>query len=202
MSFVGPRPERPYFVAQLAREIPFYHERHAVKPGLTGWAQVKYRYGASIEDATEKLRYDLYYVKHLSLVLRPHDPLRHGEGHPLRQGRAVTRVPAPGARPGLGRRRGHRYGRRPQRLHALPRLPRRRHPRSRHAALQPGPPRDGGVRTVDADDVVHRVFRDARPRLRRRARCASSRSTGRGAMHARSTRCSAPLGRLLRRSAP
>ena len=68
MSFVGPRPERPYFVAQLAREIPFYHERHAVKPGVTGWAQVKYRYGSSIEDAVEKLRYDLYYVKHLSLV--------------------------------------------------------------------------------------------------------------------------------------
>ena len=68
MSFVGPRPERPYFVEQLTREIPFYHERHAVKPGLTGWAQVKYRYGASIEDAIEKLRYDLYYVKHLSLV--------------------------------------------------------------------------------------------------------------------------------------
>jgi sugar transferase (PEP-CTERM system associated) len=67
MSFVGPRPERPYFVEQLTREIAFYHERHAVKPGLTGWAQVKYRYGASIEDATEKLRYDLYYVKHLSL---------------------------------------------------------------------------------------------------------------------------------------
>jgi sugar transferase (PEP-CTERM system associated) len=68
MSFVGPRPERPYFVEQLTREIPFYHERHAVKPGLTGWAQVKYRYGASIEDAIEKLRYDLYYVKHLSLA--------------------------------------------------------------------------------------------------------------------------------------
>jgi exopolysaccharide biosynthesis polyprenyl glycosylphosphotransferase len=68
MSFVGPRPERPYFVEMLSQEIPFYHERHAVKPGLTGWAQVKYRYGASIEDATEKLRYDLYYVKHLSVV--------------------------------------------------------------------------------------------------------------------------------------
>jgi sugar transferase (PEP-CTERM system associated) len=68
MSFVGPRPERPYFVELLAKEIPFYHERHAVKPGLTGWAQVKYRYGASIEDATEKLRYDLYYIKHLSVV--------------------------------------------------------------------------------------------------------------------------------------
>ena len=67
MSFVGPRPERPYFVAELAREIPFYQERHAVKPGLTGWAQVKYRYGASLEDAMEKLRYDLYYIKHLSV---------------------------------------------------------------------------------------------------------------------------------------
>jgi sugar transferase (PEP-CTERM system associated) len=68
MSFVGPRPERPFFVQQLAAAIPFYMERHAVKPGVTGWAQVKYRYGASIEDAYEKLRYDLYYVKHLSLV--------------------------------------------------------------------------------------------------------------------------------------
>jgi len=68
MSFVGPRPERPYFVDQLAAVIPFYMERHTVKPGVTGWAQVKYRYGASIEDAMEKLRYDLYYVKHLSIV--------------------------------------------------------------------------------------------------------------------------------------
>ncbi len=67
MSFVGPRPERPYFVEMLSEEIPFYHERHAVKPGITGWAQVKYRYGSSIEDATEKLRYDLYYIKHTSL---------------------------------------------------------------------------------------------------------------------------------------
>jgi sugar transferase (PEP-CTERM system associated) len=67
MSFVGPRPERPFFVEQLAREIPFYEQRHAVKPGVTGWAQVKYRYGASLEDAMEKLRYDLYYIKHLSL---------------------------------------------------------------------------------------------------------------------------------------
>jgi len=68
MSFVGPRPERPYFVQQLAAAIPFYMERHAVKPGVTGWAQVKYRYGASVEDAMEKLRYDLYYIKHLSIV--------------------------------------------------------------------------------------------------------------------------------------
>ena len=68
MSFVGPRPERPFFVAELAKEIPFYQQRHAVKPGLTGWAQVKYRYGSSIDDATEKLRYDLYYIKHLSII--------------------------------------------------------------------------------------------------------------------------------------
>ena len=67
MSFVGPRPERPFFVAELAKAIPFYMQRHAVKPGLTGWAQVKYRYGSSIEDAMEKLRYDLYYIKHLSV---------------------------------------------------------------------------------------------------------------------------------------
>jgi exopolysaccharide biosynthesis polyprenyl glycosylphosphotransferase len=67
MSFVGPRPERPFFVGQLAADIPFYQQRHAVKPGLTGWAQVKYRYGSSREDAMEKLRYDLYYIKHLSV---------------------------------------------------------------------------------------------------------------------------------------
>jgi sugar transferase (PEP-CTERM system associated) len=68
MSFVGPRPERPFFVDRLARQIPFYLQRHAVKPGLTGWAQVKYQYGSSVEDAMEKLRYDLYYIKHLSIV--------------------------------------------------------------------------------------------------------------------------------------
>ena len=67
MSFVGPRPERPFFVDQLAEQIPLYEQRHAVKPGLTGWAQVKYRYGASFDDSLEKLRYDLYYVKHLSI---------------------------------------------------------------------------------------------------------------------------------------
>jgi lipopolysaccharide/colanic/teichoic acid biosynthesis glycosyltransferase len=68
MSFVGPRPERPYFVEQLTAAIPYYAERHSVKPGVTGWEQVKYRYGASIEDAMEKLRYDLYYIKHLSIA--------------------------------------------------------------------------------------------------------------------------------------
>jgi len=69
MSFVGPRPERPEFVSQLAEEIPYYSERHTVSPGITGWAQVSYRYGASIEDALEKLKYDLFYVKNMSLAL-------------------------------------------------------------------------------------------------------------------------------------
>jgi lipopolysaccharide/colanic/teichoic acid biosynthesis glycosyltransferase len=68
MSLVGPRPERPYFVQQLAAEIPFYNTRHVVRPGVTGWAQVKYRYGSTVEDAAEKLRYDLYYIKHQSLT--------------------------------------------------------------------------------------------------------------------------------------
>ncbi len=69
MSIVGPRPERPQFVAQLQEEIPFYRARLSVKPGLTGWAQVKYRYGNTTEDALIKLQYDLYYIKHQSLVL-------------------------------------------------------------------------------------------------------------------------------------
>ena len=69
MSLVGPRPERPYFVDQLAREIPYYAVRHSVKPGVTGWAQVRYRYGASVEDAARKLEFDLFYVKNHSLVL-------------------------------------------------------------------------------------------------------------------------------------
>ncbi len=69
MSFVGPRPERPHFVAQLADEIPFYDHRHLVAPGLTGWAQIKYPYGASVEDARRKLQYDLYYIKNQSLAL-------------------------------------------------------------------------------------------------------------------------------------
>jgi sugar transferase (PEP-CTERM system associated) len=67
MSFVGPRPERPVFVEQLREHIPYYDERHSMRPGLTGWAQVRYRYGASIEDAYCKLEYDLFYLKHLSL---------------------------------------------------------------------------------------------------------------------------------------
>jgi sugar transferase (PEP-CTERM system associated) len=68
MSSVGPRPERPFFVERLAAGIPYYNARHVVRPGVTGWAQVKYRYGSTVEDAAEKLRYDLYYIKHQSLV--------------------------------------------------------------------------------------------------------------------------------------
>jgi sugar transferase (PEP-CTERM system associated) len=69
MSIVGPRPERPEFVQKLKEIIPYYSERHFIKPGITGWAQIKYSYGSSVEDAIEKLRYDLYYMKHLSLIL-------------------------------------------------------------------------------------------------------------------------------------
>ncbi len=69
MAFVGPRPERPVFVERLRRKIPFYDQRHTVHPGITGWAQVCYPYGASDEDALEKLKYDLYYIKHMSLAL-------------------------------------------------------------------------------------------------------------------------------------
>ena len=69
MSFIGPRPERPEFVENLKKIIPYYSKRHFIKPGVTGWAQVKYPYGASVHDAVEKLRYDLYYIKHFSIVL-------------------------------------------------------------------------------------------------------------------------------------
>ncbi len=69
MSFVGPRPERPEFDKQLKEQLPFYMFRYLVKPGITGWAQVNYGYGASVEDALEKLKYDLYYVKNISFLL-------------------------------------------------------------------------------------------------------------------------------------
>ena len=69
MGFVGPRPERPQFVQQLIKNIPYYNERHNVKPGLTGWAQLKYPYGATEKDSLEKLKYDLYYIKHRSFML-------------------------------------------------------------------------------------------------------------------------------------
>jgi sugar transferase (PEP-CTERM system associated) len=69
MSLVGPRPERPFFVEQLTNEIPYYAVRHSLKPGVTGWAQVRYQYGSTVEDSQEKLQYDLYYVKNHSLFL-------------------------------------------------------------------------------------------------------------------------------------
>lgn len=69
MSFIGPRPERPEFVDQLAAALPFYRARHGVKPGLTGWAQVQYRYGNSVDDSRIKLEYDLYYAKHMNILL-------------------------------------------------------------------------------------------------------------------------------------
>ena len=69
MSIVGPRPERPEFVSKLEEEIPFYGHRHCVRPGITGWAQVKYQYGASVEETKTKLEYDLFYIKHISIVL-------------------------------------------------------------------------------------------------------------------------------------
>jgi sugar transferase (PEP-CTERM system associated) len=69
MNFVGPRPERPHFIAQLAQEIEYYESRHLIAPGLTGWAQIKYPYGASVEDARQKLQYDLYYIKNQSITL-------------------------------------------------------------------------------------------------------------------------------------
>ena len=69
MSFVGPRPERPFFVDQLIEQVPYYAARHSIKPGITGWAQVRYPYGASREDAIEKLQFDLYYVKNHTLLL-------------------------------------------------------------------------------------------------------------------------------------
>ena len=69
MSFVGPRPEQPVFLDELKEKIPFYDQRHRVKPGITGWAQLCYPYGASVDDAKEKLQYDLYYLKNHSLLL-------------------------------------------------------------------------------------------------------------------------------------
>jgi sugar transferase (PEP-CTERM system associated) len=69
MNFVGPRPERPVFVRQLSTIIPYYPQRHLIKPGLTGWAQINYRYGSSVADAIEKLRYDLFYIKNQSFLL-------------------------------------------------------------------------------------------------------------------------------------
>ncbi|MCX8155576.1 MAG: exopolysaccharide biosynthesis polyprenyl glycosylphosphotransferase [Verrucomicrobiae bacterium] len=123
MSFVGPRPERPEFIEELARHVPYYKERLMIQPGLTGWAQVRYPYGASIQDARRKLEYDLYYMKHMSLfldcfilldtvriVLRgglddaqkaavPHYRAPRLASLPLPQTTPTTPAPAPGAPP-------------------------------------------------------------------------------------------------------
>jgi lipopolysaccharide/colanic/teichoic acid biosynthesis glycosyltransferase len=69
MSLVGPRPERPEFVTELSRAIPFYGQRHLVRPGLTGWAQVCQAYGGSVDETMEKLQYDLFYIKNMSVLL-------------------------------------------------------------------------------------------------------------------------------------
>jgi lipopolysaccharide/colanic/teichoic acid biosynthesis glycosyltransferase len=69
MSLVGPRPERPEFVDVLSERIPYYRQRHFVRPGITGWAQLNYKYGDSPEDAARKLEYDLYYIKHISFAM-------------------------------------------------------------------------------------------------------------------------------------
>ncbi len=69
MSFVGPRPERDFFIKELEKEIPYYGKRFTVKPGLTGWAQVSYGYGSSVEDAVEKLNYEMFYIKNMSIIL-------------------------------------------------------------------------------------------------------------------------------------
>jgi lipopolysaccharide/colanic/teichoic acid biosynthesis glycosyltransferase len=69
MAFVGPRPERPEFIEMLSKEIPNYEVRHMVRPGLTGWAQIKYKYGSTIDDAREKLQYDFFYIKNASIGL-------------------------------------------------------------------------------------------------------------------------------------
>jgi lipopolysaccharide/colanic/teichoic acid biosynthesis glycosyltransferase len=69
MSFVGPRPEREFFVKDLEASIPYYEERFTVKPGITGWAQISYAYGASVDDAIEKLNYDLFYIKNMSIFM-------------------------------------------------------------------------------------------------------------------------------------
>jgi lipopolysaccharide/colanic/teichoic acid biosynthesis glycosyltransferase len=86
MSFVGPRPERPEFVNILKDEIPYYSLRHSVRPGITGWAQVNYPYGASKKDALEKLQYDLYYIKNMSMFLDFHILLKTVRVMLLRKG--------------------------------------------------------------------------------------------------------------------
>ena len=90
MSLVGPRPERPEFVETLNEEIPYYHLRHTIRPGITGWAQIRYKYGSSIEDAKEKLRYDLFYIKNMSAGLDLLVLLPYLQSHSIRKGRKLS----------------------------------------------------------------------------------------------------------------
>ena len=181
MSFVGPRPERPYFVQQLAARSRSTRERHAVKPGVTGWAQVKYRYGSSVEDAMEKLRYDLYYIKHLSIVfdltivIDTVKVILCGKGAQV-SAAAVERLGA--ATMASADRRAQRLdalsGDRASRwLLGLLVLPFN----VAHLGTV-------GIRALDADDVDHGVFLGARPRLLRGARQVR-RAVPREARHAR-----------------
>ncbi len=98
MSLVGPRPERPEFVSELTVAIPFYGQRHVVRPGLTGWAQVCYAYGASVDDAMQKLQYDLFYIKHMSLGLDLYIAAAHGEDGSFRGGESDVRDEEPSHR--------------------------------------------------------------------------------------------------------
>ena len=82
LEFVGPRPERPEFVEKLQSIIPYYALRHTVKPGITGWAQVMFHYGSSIDESKEKLQYDLFYIKNMSLKTGSSDPVPHRQDHP------------------------------------------------------------------------------------------------------------------------
>ena len=183
MSFVGPRPERPYFVAQLAAAVPFYMARHSVKPGVTGWAQVKYRYGSSIEDATEKLRASRPLLHQASVdSVRPDDRDRYRQGHFVGQGSEMT----PAELPGTTRRRAG-AGRTDDRAKPVDQVSgdrRRDCARPGHAALQPGAPRQVRVRPVDADRVGHRVLFGAGSRL-----FGSARQVRRSVPHAARHRC-------------
>ena len=87
---VGPRPERPEFVKALSEQIPYYRQRHCVRPGITGWAQINYKYGDTLEDTITKLEYDLYYIKNMSLTPGHLHHLPHPEGHAVVARRAIA----------------------------------------------------------------------------------------------------------------
>ncbi len=170
MSFVGPRPERPEFVADLTQVIPYYGQRHIVRPGLTGWAQVRYTYGASQEDALQKLQYDLYYIKNLSIGSRPLHHVRNDQDRRAPE-RARDRVGATGCSTAVVNAMSDRRG-------GL--LPRQRVRRPRAARAQwdshgePGPSEhDAAARDLRR---VPRAVHVLRPRLGRRASPRSGRA--------------------------